>query len=288
MSGPEYAFLTPAPIFATAGEAYSPSLTAHSRTLGPVRALGTLGYDARAYSLAHGKPDLEELRQAKAVVFGEGAPPIEGLSGPLLIFDRHQIPDVYEGPELEPRAPRAQPRSRALNWLAARAGLATESWRIRLLWVGEATDLDSLSKALKPLQDLGREIPLELRCLSPQADAVADRLREEDPEALRLAVETWSPAAMRQALSDCDLVVLPQAPLTAIHAGRFAIAPRAAGRLREFTWSGNEPAEGIRWALSNPREVLDRLRQGQHYINEIHAPAAVGRAWISLFMQKRG
>ncbi|HYN11183.1 MAG TPA: hypothetical protein VET51_00885 [Burkholderiales bacterium] len=285
MNRPEYAFLTPAPIFAAEGETYSPSLTAHSRTLGPVRALGTLGYDARAYSLSHGKPNLEELRQAKAVVFGEGAPPIEGLSGPLLIFDRNQIPDVYEGPELEPRAPRAQPRSRALNWLAARAGLATESWRIRLLWVGEATDLEALESSLKSLQGLGREIPLELRCLSPQADAVADRLREEDPEALRLAVETWSPAAMRHALFDCDLVVLPQTPLTAIHAGRFAIAPRAARRLGEFAWSGDEPAEGIRWALSHPSDVLDRLRRGQQYVNEFHAPAAVGRAWIRLFMK---
>jgi hypothetical protein len=284
MSAPEYAFLTPAPIFAAAGETYSPSLTAQSRTLGPVRALGTLGYDARAYSLAQGNPNLEELRQAKAVVFGEGAPPIEGLSGPNLIFDRHQIPDAYEGPELEPRAPRARARSRALEWLAARAGLATESWRIRLLWVGEATNLDSISRALKSLQDLGRDIPLELRCLSPQADAVADRLREDDPEALRLAVEAWSPAAMRHALFDCDLVVLPRSPLAAIHAGRFAIGPQK--DMQDFAWTGDEPGEGIRWALSHPSDVLDRLRRGQQYINEFHAPSAVGRAWIALFMKK--
>jgi hypothetical protein len=283
VSGPEYAFVTPAPLFAAAGGPYSPSLTAHSRTLGPVRALNTLGYDARAYSLAHGKPNLEELRQAKAVVFGEGAPPIEGLAGPLLIFDRNQIPDVYEGPELEPRAPRARARSRALEWLAARAGLATERWRIRLLWVGEESDLRFLESSLKALQALGREIPLELRCLSPQADAVANRLREADPEALRLAVQAWSPAAARHALFDCDLVILPRSPLAAIHAGRLAIGPKK--DLQDFSWTGEEPAEGIRWALANPREVLDRLCRGQHYVNEVHAPAAVGKAWIGLFMK---
>ncbi|MDQ5848565.1 MAG: hypothetical protein M3544_06310 [Pseudomonadota bacterium] len=283
MSSPEYAFLTPAPIFAAAGGPYSPSLTAHSRILGSVQALCALGYDARAYSLAHAKPNLEELRQAKAVVFGEGAPPIEGLSGPLLIFDRNQIPDVYEGPELEPRAPRARARSRAVEWLAARAGLATESWRIRLLWIGEESDLDAISDALKSLQELGREIPLELRCLSPQADAVANRLREDDPEALRLAVQAWSPAAVRHALFDCDLVILPRSPLAAIHAGRLAIGPQK--DLQDFSWTGEEPAKGIRWALANPREVLDRLRRGQQHVNEVHAPAAVGRAWISLFMK---
>jgi hypothetical protein len=283
MSGPEYAFLTPAPIFAAAGGPYSPSLTAHARTLGAVRALSTLGYDARAYSLAHAQPKLEELRQAKAVVFGEGAPPIEGLAGPLLIVDRNQIPEAYEGAELEPRAPRARGRSRALEWLAARAGLATERWRIRLLWVGEESELDALSTALKSLQKLGREIPLELRCLSPQADTVADRLREEDPAALRLAVQAWSPAAVRHALFDCDLVILPRSPLAAIHAGRLAIGSK--NDLEDFAWTGEEPAEGIRWALSHPREVLERLRRGQQHVNEVHAPAAVGRAWISLFMK---
>ena len=47
---------------------------------------------------------------------------------------------------------------------------------------------------------------------------------------------------------------------------------------------GEDVSEGVRWALAHPEEVLQRLSRGQEYVSRVHAPEAVARAWIQLFL----
>jgi hypothetical protein len=207
------------------------------------------------------------------------------------------VAEPHAGYPGEPRAARPRRRSRALEWLAARAGVAAEAWRMGLLWIGEADGVASIIELAPQLQRLGREIPLALRCLGAAEtglDALAEGLHEEDPDSLRLSIEAWSPMASAHALATCDLVLLPGPSyahvsnlIASVHAGRFAISHPDPGyeKLADFAWVGSDLVEGIRWALSHPEEVLERLVSAQDYVARVHAPAAVARDWIEIFLK---
>ena len=331
-AGPEYAFVTAAPLLFDGAVKTSPSAVARARTLGPVLALNSLGYDARAYSLSETDDLPATLQNSKAIVLnGSCSHLLQRLEGAKVVLDfiappsipapAHEqaaamtagseyvaqrlrslskrpvevIAEPCAGFAAEPRAARPRRHSRALQWLAARAGVAADAWRMRLLWTGEGDDIASIAELAPKLERLGREIPLALRCLCPAGaalEALANRLREEDPEALRLTLEAWSPRTLAHALAGCDLALLPgQAPAdsirlsAALHAGRFPVCHPSPyfGALGEFAWVGNDLAEGIRWALSHPEEVLARLDRAQDYVGRVHAPAAVARGWIEIF-----
>ena len=208
------------------------------------------------------------------------------------------VAEPFQGLRDAPRAPHLPRRSRAVEWLARRAGLETEAWRLRLLWSGEETEVASLRAAYPELVRLGAELPLALHCIAPQGAALetlAQVLREDDPDAVQLRLEAWSPLAMVQALASCHLVLLPDAGaasrsrlIGALHAGRFAIARSSPyhGKLAAFAWVGEDLAEGVRWSATHADEVLGRLTAGQRYLDEVHQPAAVARTWIQLFMKK--
>src|SRR5437870_12557242 len=100
--------------------------------------------------------------------------------------------------------------------------------------------------------------------------------------------------ASAHALATCDLVLVPeQTPahaswlIAALYAGQFAVSRSSPDyeAQGEFAWVGNDLAEGIRWALSHPEEVLARLGRAQDYVARVHAPAAVARDWIGIFLK---
>jgi hypothetical protein len=209
----------------------------------------------------------------------------------------HLVPEPFDGLHDAPRAPQVPPRSRAVRWLAQRAGLETTGWRLRLFWSGEESDLGSIVAAYPQLVRAGGHVPLALHCIAPQGPALermSDTLCEDDPEAVQLRLEAWSPLTVAQGLLASDFVLLPDAGpasrsrlISALRAGRFAIARPSPyhGKLAAFAWVGDDLAEGIRWALAHAEDVLARLGAGQRYVQEMHEPAAVARAWIELFMK---
>lgn len=290
--------MTPAPEYA-----FIASEAARERARGAVTALNALGYDARRYD--EQAPD--EARRAKAVVFCDVPPdtprcvydllsernvpadlglacivtaPSEDIAEKgraRLGREAEVVPDPLEGPRRPPRATRARPRSRPLEWLAARAGLATGTWRTRLLWTGDKKDVEAIVGAYPALLQLGREWPLELHCLAaaPTLEALLEQVQETEPDALRLSVEAGSPQALARALEACDFVLLPadaRRRRAALHAGRLAIG-------------GDNPCEAIRRALAHPRETLESIRRAQAQLDETHAPAVVARAWVGVFMR---
>ena len=287
MTAPEYAFIA--------------SDAARTRVRGAVAALNALGYDARHYAA-----DAAEARRAKAVVFcdvrpdterfvydvlddrnlqfAEGAyaitcPTVElaQLVAPRLGRAVEVVPEPLEGVRREPRAARAKRRSRPLEWLARRAGLATDTWRTRLLWTGDQSDVETIVGTYPALQRLGAELPLTLHCVAaPEVlDAVRAKLREDAADAVRLSFDIASSGALSQALEACDFLLLPRGARlqrAAVQAGRHAIV-------------GDAPCEAIRQALAQPRETLERLRSAQRRLDEAHAPAVVARAWVRIFMR---
>ncbi len=195
------------------------------------------------------------------------------------------VPEPFQGRRDVPWAPQARRRSRLAQWLARRAGIDTESWRLRLFWAADENEIASLNDARRALLGLAESVPITLHCMAPAGGAMAD-------EELHPTFEAWSPSGMAQALASCDLVLLPDAGpasrsrmIRALHAGRFCIACRSPHHadLAAYAWVGEDLAEGIRWSLSHPAEVHARLAAGQRYLDEVHAPPAVARRWIDLF-----
>jgi hypothetical protein len=68
----DYLFITSAPLFDLGGQVTAYGASARLGSIAPARALGRLGYDARAVSAAGNlAPALEAARNAKRIVFGE-------------------------------------------------------------------------------------------------------------------------------------------------------------------------------------------------------------------------
>jgi hypothetical protein len=195
------------------------------------------------------------------------------------------VPEPFQGRRDVPCVPQARRRSRLAHWLARRAGVDTESWRLRLFLAAEDNEVSGLVDARRVLLELADSVPITLHCMAPAGGAMAD-------EELHATFEAWSPSGMAQALASCDLVLLPDAGpasrsrmIRALHAGRFCIACRSPHHadLAAYAWVGEDLAEGIRWSLSHPAEVHARLAAGQRYLDVVHAPPAVARRWIDLF-----
>ena len=286
---------------APAEYAFVASDAAQGRARRAVLALNALGYDARRYGT-----DAAEARRAGAVVFCDlpaevprfvhdvgdpvnvgqardayavtaATPELARAASAALGREVEVVPEPVEGPRRAPRAARVRARSRPLEWLAQRAGLATDTWRTRLLWRGEERDVDAIVGAYPSLKRLGTALPLALHCVAaPEAlDALLERVQEDAPDALRLSFEAFSPHAWSHALHECDFVLLPGSPRLereVLHAGRFAIA-------------GADPCEAIRAALARPRDILEGLQRAQQALDETHAPAAVARAWVRILMK---
>jgi hypothetical protein len=205
------------------------------------------------------------------------------------------VAEPFQGARDVPRAPETRRRSPLAQWLARRAGVDTESWRLRLLWSGDGDELAALVSAWPLLRELGRGLPIALHCMAPAGGTMerfAGDVGAGADEKLPVTVEAWSPAAMARALATCDLVLLADAGpaarsrlIGALHAGRFCIASPSPhhGELADYAWVGENLAEGIGWSLSHPAQVLARLAAGQRFLDEVHAPAAVARRWVDLF-----
>jgi hypothetical protein len=188
-------------------------------------------------------------------------------------------------------APRRVPAP--LRWLARRAGLSGDSWRVRLLWFGYPQNLPPLLALLPHLQTVAREYPLLLTCVTSQPVPTTG-----EESALRIQYVPWSPQVMDKAIASSDVVLIPseyrdpvkqaKSPnrlVAGLHGGRFVVAHPlpAYAPYADFAWIGEDLCEGLRWAITHPREVVERIARGQAFIDARHSPDVVARFWLELF-----
>ncbi len=109
----------------------------------------------------------------------------------------------------------------------------------------------------------------------------------------------WSPEATWDALSECDLVVVPSLPdakklvkspnrvVEPLRSGRFVVAYPLPSyqELGDYLWLGEDISAGIAWAISHPAEVLDRIESGQAYISRRFAQSIVALRWAAILEQ---
>ncbi len=197
-----------------------------------------------------------------------------------------------------PRVPRRGLRERAAIWIARRAQVPLDPWRLRLLWFGHMTNARSILEVLPELRALAREVPILLECVSGPGSGLQSQVtrpRESGSAALRIIFTPWSLEYMGAALQACDAVILPQASddpkkrakssnrlVDAVHAGRFVVAHPIPSYqdFARFAWVGNSIGDGLRWLLGHPREALRRLEAGQAYIARHHSMDALAESWL--------
>jgi len=164
----------------------------------------------------------------------------------------------------------------------------------RLLWFGNAQNLDTLRYGVPQLERVADAVPHSLTIMTA-AGAAANAPYRTVP---------WSLPALWQALRECDAVVIPsnlhdphklvKSPnrfTESVWAGRVVLAHPlpAYQELAEFGWVGEDLGDGLRWLAANAQAALERIRRGQAAIGERFSPRAIAAAWndsIRLAMQR--
>ena len=167
------------------------------------------------------------------------------------------IPDPYEIPEIEPRFEPTTPP--------------------RLMWFGNAVNLDTLSTILPGIT----EAPLLI-----VTNGKAEITRQGETQ-----IVPWSHENMVKAFAWCDIVIIPTIDhvrknvksenrvIESVRSGRYVCAG-ALDSYRKFApWIHvGDIGDGIRDALNKPRdEIVQRLRDCQAFIREIFPPRRLVR-----------
>ncbi len=200
--------------------------------------------------------------------------------------------DPCEGQRGEPRF--APPR---MAWWPRLTGASQDASRLKLLWFGYPTNLDTLLPLKDQLLPLANRRPLRVQVVSREssdAGALCRELHAESGGRILWPFSAWSLAEMDQAFADADLVVLPsdatdarkavKSPnrlVNALWAGRFVIAHPlpAYQEFADFAWIGDDIADGVRWAMDHPDAVIARIKRGQDHIRRHYSAFAAAREW---------
>lgn len=169
--------------------------------------------------------------------------------------------------------------------------------RLRLLWFGGLTNLDTLWLLAHHLKKIKFPVPISLHIVTAPHENVLHAMRQINvamgpDDCCRFT--PWSPEAMESALHNCDLIVIPsnsedkmkavKSPnrlLESIWAGKYVIASPLPS-YEEFVpwaWISEDMGAGIRWALNHRNEVIEQIHAGQNHIYENYTPEIIAEKW---------
>jgi len=172
---------------------------------------------------------------------------------------------------------------------------------LELLWFGHINNLRYLDRMMNTLVAYSAAQRCRLNIVTEPGLGVEQAARNITASwAPRFEVQftAWSLEATRNALHQCDLVLIPGDPADplksgvssnrlgeALQAGRLPVASPLASYqpFGEAAWLGDDLVSGIEWAMANRSEVLARITRGQVLVNEMLAPARIGLQWRALF-----
>lgn len=201
------------------------------------------------------------------------------------------VGDPYEGPRGEPRFAPVVGRT----WLDRM--LAPRGARLKLAWFGHQYNLQSVYDLARALAALGKRWPIHLTLVCRDgfgAREFCENFNHYHGRRCRMEFIAWSLMDTRQALQECDLVVIPSDAtrsdkmlksanrvIESLRAGRYPIVNPVPSyqEFSEYAWLGDDIAQGIEWAVKNAHEVRERTRLGQTYVEQHYSPAALGKQW---------
>ena len=153
----------------------------------------------------------------------------------------------------------------------------------KLVWFGHPSNLGGL-----------------LDCIQ-RGDLTGYRLKVVSAANHLIPTIPWSHEATKQALSECDIAILPitrndrndckgaNRMIESIRCGRFVVAGDlpAYRQFKEWMFVGNI-REGLEWAKENRNEIPDRIRSAQEYVSRAFNPETVAKQWQSALISVVG
>ena len=172
---------------------------------------------------------------------------------------------------------------------------------INLLWFGSQSSFKFL-----PMAEIWQRLEKEVRNYSyTMVSANTDRLlskfqlRQRKGEVTginldRVIMKEWTWELQGQLLEQCDIVLMPvqtnnprtdtksaNRVIDSLMSGRFVITTPLASyeEFAPYTWQGDY-IEGIKWAIENPDQVLDKITKGQQYVEQNYSAAVLSNKFI--------
>lgn len=194
------------------------------------------------------------------------------------------VGDPFEGPQGKPQ------------WLPTGS-------RLKGLWFGHPSNLDSLRQALPALLSAGKRSPIDLRIVTERIDGIERECKDFNSrhrQALSLRFAEWSVAETWNSLAGTDFVVIPSRPeerwalakspnraIESLWAGRFVVGHPIPSYLefKEWAWLGDDLAEGVAWMVDNGPLIVNRLRAAQQYIAAQYSPQRIALEWERVLEQ---
>jgi hypothetical protein len=195
--------------------------------------------------------------------------------------DSTVMPDPYERPKLVPTFdPGAE---------------------IKLLWFGSQASFKFL-----PLVEVWQRLETEIgnyryAMISSKTDRLLSKMTLRANKGAitgvnfdRLDMHNWTWELQGQLMAECDIVLMPVAVdnyrtdtksanrvIDSLISGKFVITTPLASyeEFAPYTWQGDY-IEGIKWARNNPTEVVERITQGQRYVEEHYSAAMLSKKFI--------
>lgn len=166
---------------------------------------------------------------------------------------------------------------------------------LKLVWFGHAGNIDTLVQTLPALAQLAQTTPLQLNVVTTLPNGQQD-LDKVTPKGLIATYTPWSVSATEEAITNCDIVIIPtlqsdmknaKSPnrlLEALWAGRMVVAGPLPAYLHfsDSAWVGKDLTEGIKWCMANPEAVKARIAQGQADVEKYFTEQAIGKQWHAL------
>lgn len=171
---------------------------------------------------------------------------------------------------------------------------------LKLLWYGHPSNLAPLKDFFPALEKFSRTQPVSLNIVTDLEAAVFQKSNPSgfpSSNSLSVTFTSWSISATWQAISECDIVIIPsfsgdKAKLAkspnrlaeAMWCGRFVVSSAIPTykAFRNWAWVDDDLIEGIAWAIKHPRDVVARIHEAQEYIHVHHSPEVITNNWLSV------
>ena len=142
-------------------------------------------------------------------------------------------------------------------------------------------------------------IDYTLNCITQKHLQVSEELTHHLYPDGPLIMYEWNYKLQKDLVSKSDFVLLPVpadgfSPVIGFKSPNRVIDSIAQGRYVITTWGVHSYRNyidfigigsiqnSIKWAMNNPKSVLDKIKQGQKYIKKHHSPEVIAKQWMSL------
>jgi len=138
-----------------------------------------------------------------------------------------------------------------------------------------------------------------LNCITQKHLQVSEELKHHFYPDGPIIMYEWNYELQKDLVSKSDFVLLPVpadgfSPVIGFKSPNRVIDSIAQGRYVITTWGVHSYRNyidfigigsiqnSIKWAMNNPKSVLDKIKQGQKYIKKHHSPEVIAKQWMSL------